>query len=119
MPPTKPKVKVRYRIIYINPIRENKNPPATRPERVAFSGLTENLKGHIYDVGTGYQADQFTATTKVLVSYVGHKCTNPKDNRISIKHQKDVIFPIPATITDIDEDVAKLLLGKDIDAYVK
>ena len=86
---------------------------------VTFRELTEVLKGHIYDVGTGSQADQFTATTKVLVSYVGHKCTDPQDNRISIKHQKDVIFPIPATITDIDEDVAKLLLGKEIDAYVK
>ena len=83
-PPTKPKVEGGYRRRYREPRRENKNTVATRPARAAFSGMTEDLKGHIYDVGTGSQADQFTATTKDLASYDGRKCTNPQDIRIAI-----------------------------------
>ena len=81
--------------------------------------MTEDLKGHIYDVGTGPQADQFTAMTKVLTSYAGRECSDPQDIRITIERQKDVMIPIPTSRPDIDAEVAKLLLGKDIDAYVK
>ena len=70
-------------------------------------------------MGTEYQADQFTATTKALASYAGRKCTNPQDIRIIIEHQKDVIIGIPTTRTDIEKEVANLLLGKEIDTYVK
>ena len=117
-PPTKPKVEGGYRRRYREPRRENKNTVATRPARAAFSGMTEDLKGHIYDVGTRYQADQFTATTEALARYAGCKCFNPQDIMIEIEHQKDVKIPIPTTITDINEDVAKLLLGNEIYAYV-
>ena len=75
----------------------------TRPEKVTFSGLIEDLKDHIYDVGIGSQADQFTATTKALASYAGRKCTDPQDIRISIEWKKDVTIPIPSTRTEIDE----------------
>ena len=115
-PPTKPKVEGGYRRRYRDPRKENKNPATTRPAIVNFSGLTEDLKGHIYDMGTGPQADQFTATTKALASYTGRKCTNPQDINIAIELQKDVKTPIPTTRTDTDEEVAKLLLGKEIDA---
>ena len=70
-------------------------------------------------MGTGSQADQFTATTKALVSYSGRKCADPSDTQIAIECQKDVSIPIPTTRTDINEEVAKLLLGKEIGAYVK
>ena len=50
-PLTKPKVEG-YRRIYCDLRRDNKNPTATRPARVTLIGLTEDLKGHIYDVGT-------------------------------------------------------------------
>ena len=70
-------------------------------------------------MGTGSQADQFTATNKALASYDGRKCSVTQDIRISIERQKDVSIPIPTTRTDIDEELAKLLLGKEIDAYVK
>ena len=90
-----------------------------RPVRATFSGLTEDLKGQIYDVGTGSQADQFTATTKALAIYAGWKCSDSQDTQIEIEHQKDVAIPVPTLRTDIDMEVAKLLLGKEIDAYVK
>ena len=35
------------------------------------------------------------------------------------ERHKDVLMPIPTSITEIDWKVAKFLLGKDIDAYVK
>ena len=67
----------------------------------------------------GYQADQFTATTKVLASYADWKCSDPQDIRIVIECQKDVVIPIPTSRPDIEAEVVKLLLREYIDAYVK
>ena len=69
----KSKVEGGYRRRYCDPRRENKRPATIRPARATFSGFTEDLKGHIYDVGTGSQADQFSAMTKYLASYAGRK----------------------------------------------
>ena len=80
--------------------------------------MTEDLKGNIYDVGTGSQAEQFTATNKALASYAGLKCSDPQYIRIAIERQKDGVIPIPTSRPDIDAEVANLLLGKEIDAYV-
>ena len=87
--------------------------------KVTFNGLTKDLNGHIYDVGIGSQFDPFTATTKTLVSYYWSKCTDPQYTRISIERQKDVIIPIPSIRTDIYKDVARVLVGKYIGAYIK
>ena len=46
-PPTKPKLEGGYQKRYRKPRRENKKPSATRPVIVTFSGLKEDLKGHI------------------------------------------------------------------------
>ena len=70
-------------------------------------------------MGTVSQANQFTSTTKALVSYAGRKCADPQDVRIAIERQKEVSMPIPTTRTDINEEVENILLGKEIDAYVK
>ena len=86
---------------------------------MTFSGLTWDLKGHIYDVGTGSQSGQFTATTKALASYSGWNCSNHQDIRIAIDIQKDVSILTPTSRTYIYGEVAKLLLGKDTDAYAK
>ena len=63
-------------------------------------------------MGTGFKANQFTAATKDLASYDGRKCTDLQGIRISIKQQKDVIILISSMITDIDKDMAKIMLGK-------
>ena len=102
-PPEKPKVKGGNRRRYREPRRDNKNTATTRPVRLAFRGLTEDLKGHIYDVGKGSQADQFIATTKALARYYGRECTHPQVIRIVIERQKDVTIPIPTTRTYIDK----------------
>ena len=83
-PQTKMKVEGGYRIRYLDTRIYNKNLSVTSPVIVTFSGLTEDPKGHIDNVGTGSQADHFTATTKTLASYAGRKCTNPQDIRIKI-----------------------------------
>ena len=70
-------------------------------------------------MGTGSQTNQFIATTKDLASYAGHKGTNPRDIRISVERQKDVVTLIPYTRNDIDRYMDKLLLVKDIDSYDK
>ena len=108
-PPKKPKFEWHNRRYHVP---RNKRPATTSPSKIIFNGITEDLKGHIYNVGTGSQADQFTATTKALASYSGHKCTDHQDLKISIKRQKDVVIPIPSKRTDINEDIARLLLVK-------
>ena len=72
-PPTKPRVGGGYQRRLHYPRRENKRPATMGPERATFSGLTEDLKGYIYDVETGSQADQFTITNKAMVSYARRK----------------------------------------------
>ena len=118
VPLKKPKVEGGYRRIYCD-LRREKKTAVSGPARVTLRGLTEDLKGYICDVGTVSQADQFTATNKALASYAGQKGTNPQDIRIAIDCQKGMSIPIPTTSTDIDKEVANLLIVKDIDAYVK
>ena len=67
----------------------------------------------------GYQADQFTASTKALASYAGRKCSDPQDIQIVIECQKDVVIPIPTSRTDINMEMLKILLVNEIDAYFK
>ena len=80
--------------------------------------MTEDLKGPIYNVGTGSQADQSTATTKALASYARRKCSDPQDIRIAIELQKDAVMLILNSRPDIKVEVENLLIGKEIGAYV-
>ena len=70
-------------------------------------------------MGTGSQADHFTAATKAVAIYAERKCSDPQDIRTAIERQKDAAIPIPTSRTDINEEVANILLGKEIDAYAK
>ena len=47
---------------------------ATGTTSVKFSGRIDNLKGHIYDVGYGEQADDFVNTTEEIAGYAGCTC---------------------------------------------
>ena len=70
-------------------------------------------------MGTGSQADQFITTTKSLASYSWRNCIDTQDIRIYIELQNDVVIPVSSMSTNIDEDVDKILLGKEIDDYAK
>lgn len=80
---------------------------------------TEELKGSIYDVWTGSQPNQFILTTEAITSYAERKRTNPQDISIAIKNLEDATISIPIKNKDIDEDITKILLGKELDAFVK
>ena len=58
-------------------------------------------------------------TIKVIMSYVGCTCINPQYISIAIKNLEDAIIRIPIKQEDIYEDISKILLGKDLDVYVK
>ena len=78
----------------------------------------EDLKGYIYGDRTGSQANQFITTTKAITSYGGCMWTNPQDIRIDIEKLEDATIIVLVKQVDIDEDVAKLLLIKFLDALV-
>ena len=59
-PQTNPKVEG-YKRSYRDP--RNKRPAETSPKKLTFSGLTEDLKGHIYNMGTRSQTNPFKVTT--------------------------------------------------------
>ena len=44
---------------------------ATGTSAIKFSGIIDDLKGHIYDVGYGQQADAFVKTTEEISGYAG------------------------------------------------
>ena len=64
------------------------------PAKSKISGLMEDMKGQIYDVGNGSKSDQFVTTTKSTARYAGRKCTDPQDIRISINNLYNVTFII-------------------------
>ena len=79
----------------------------------------EDLKGQIYRVRTVLQANQLITKTKVIVGYLVQTYTNPQGIRISIEKLDDVMISIPNKQEDIKYNIVKLLIGKEIDAYVK
>ena len=46
----------------------------TGTTEVKFSGIIDNLKGHIYDLGCGQQSDAFVKTTEEIAGYAGRTC---------------------------------------------
>ena len=58
---------------------------ATGTTAIKFSGRIDNLKGHIYDVGDGQQADAFVKTTEEIAGYAGLTCKQSTDIRATIK----------------------------------
>lgn len=78
----------------------------------------KDLKGYIYGDRTGSQANQFITTTKAITSYGGCMWTNPQDIRIDIEKLEDATIIFLVKQVDIDEDFAKLLLIKFLEALV-
>ena len=50
-----------------------------------FKGETEDFDGHVYNVGTTTQAEQFTETNKKLASYAERTC----NHKISAKPSRN------------------------------
>ena len=84
-----------------------------------FEGKTEELKGHIYDIGVENQADLFAKTTKEIAEYAGRHCKQTLDIRTAIETLAEVGIPVPTDRGTSNTTFNLLMLGKDLDIYVK
>ena len=92
-----------------------------QPTTPKFKADTEELHGHIYDVGVMNQSDLFTNTTKKLASYAGRTCCKPQDIRLAIKELEDASIDVPTrqTMSGVNSSVINMILSKDLDIYIK
>eukprot|EP00957_Ditylum_brightwellii_P167218 12729753-Ditylum_brightwellii.AAC.1 len=83
----------------------------------AFTGKTDELKGHIYDVGNTLQASAFIRTTQELAEYAGRTCKHqPADIRLAIETLNEVTFETPKKDTSIvDKEVAEMILSREVE----
>ena len=72
---------------------------ATGTSAIKFSGRIDDLKGHIYDVGYGQQADAFVETTEEIAGYVGCTCKQSTDIRAAIEKLQDGTITLEAKVT--------------------
>ena len=87
-----------------------------------FSGRIDDLKGHIYDVGYGQQADAFVKKTEEIAGYAGRTCKQSTDIRAAIEKLQDVTITLQArvTIEEVpDKDDRKIIRKSQIDEYRK
>jgi hypothetical protein len=64
-----------------------------------FEGLTDDLKGHIYDCSDACQSDEFTKTTTEIAKYLG---------RTAYEHGGDIQF----TVTNLE--VYVIIMPQDL-----
>ena len=84
-----------------------------------FKGKTEELKGFIYDIGVENQADLFMKTTKEIAEYAGRLCKQSLDIKTAIETLSEATIPIPTDRGTPNTTFNSLMLGKDLDIYVK
>ena len=87
-----------------------------------FSGRIDNLKGHIYDVGYGQQADAFVKTKEKIAGYAGCTCKQSMDIRSAIEKLQDATITLEAKVTTAevpDEDDRKIIRKSQIEKYRK
>ena len=85
-----------------------------------FKGETEDLEGHVYDVGNTTQAEQFTETTTKIASYAGRNCKEPQDICCAIEELKDIPVSLPIERPMILNDKLRAkLYEKDIEIWSK
>ena len=99
--------------------RKGNQKPSSIISRSKFKGDTEDLDGHIFDVGAQNQAEMFGVTLKKLASYAGRKYTEAQDIRQAIETLKEVVVPKPVKLTGGDEDINKIILTREADAFIK
>ena len=85
-----------------------------------FSERIDDLKGHIYDVGYGQQADAFVKTTEEIAGYAGHTCKQSTDIRAAIDKLQEVTITLEekVIIEEVpDGDDRKIIRKSHIDEY--
>ena len=72
---------------------------ATGTTAIKFSGIIDYLKGRIYDVGYGQQADAFVKTTEEIAGYAGCTCKQSTDIRAAIEKLQEVTITLETKVT--------------------
>ena len=65
------------------------------PPKSSFTGLTEDMKGGIYNTGTGSQADHFIPETKAVSIYTGFTFNDAQESYIAVENLDEMKFTIP------------------------
>ena len=95
---------------------------ATGASAIKFSGIIDDLKVRIYDIGYGQQADAFVKTTEEIAGYTGRTCKQSTDIRAVINKLQDVTITLEAKVTTEevpDEYDRKIIRKIQIDEYRK
>ena len=95
---------------------------ATVTTAAKFSGIIDDLKGHIYDMGYGQQADAFVKMTEEIAGYMARTCKQSTDIRAAIEKLQGVTITLEAkvTIAEVpDEDDREIIRKSQIDEYRK
>ena len=83
-----------------------------------FKGKTDELEGHIFDVGVSNQSQLFANTTKEIAEHAGQLLKEFQDIRLMIEKVEDITFPIPKkqTITwDLNEEAISIIYKTKMD----
>ena len=87
----------------------SRTPAPTRPR---FSGKTEEMRGHIFDLGVG-QANRFHETHRELAEYVARTCKNGYGAALAIQNLQPPAHaePTPPATQDADgNDISDAIL---------
>ena len=99
--------------------KARRNPLARGPK---FTGDTEDLKDHVYDVGYN-QSDQYTTTTREISHHVGRSYKNGADVKRSIDGLRPMVIPIPPDPVHPDplnpSAVLIRIWEREVDGYVR
>lgn len=117
---TKPRESLKEQRYHRGRDKKNRRQPASRTPK--YTGNTEDLKGHVFDLGYN-QSDQYTATIREISQYVGKNYKYGADVKISIDSlteltlvmPTDPIYPDPGS----PSSVIKILRERSVDAYVR
>ena len=102
--------------------RRNQGPRRAPNTSAKFKGKTEDLEGHIYNVGVSNQAHLFATTTKEISEYAGRNLKESQDIRLAIEKVEDVTFTIPtkhALGGGLDTTAVDIIYKTKLDGYIK
>ena len=98
--------------------RQGGQTPKLEPKK--FTGDTEGLEGHIFDVDVRNRAGIFAMTQKKLVAYAGRPCREPHDIRIAIEELTDPVFTPPVLdATSPNPRITNHILDRKIEIFIK
>ena len=100
--------------------RNSRRQPAQRTPK--YTGDTDDLKGHIYDIGYN-QSDQYTTTTREIAHHVGRTYKHGADVKRSIDELTQLSLQVPTDPVHPDPSnpsaVVKRIWEREVDTYAR